>query len=69
MMDGVGDIMEDPENEEACYVLQYKAERMSDVIHCKRRYAQKEEKQCITVLNRYKKYLLGFCQIREVCDF
>lgn len=36
MIDRRGEIMEDPENEKAYYVLHYKTERMSEAIHCKR---------------------------------
>lgn len=36
MIDRVEEIMEDPENEKAYYVLHYKAERMSEATHCKR---------------------------------
>lgn len=36
MIDRIGDIMEDTENEKAYYVLHYKAERMGEALHCVR---------------------------------
>lgn len=43
MIDGRGEITEDPENEKAYYVLHHKPERMSEAIHCKKWYGQNED--------------------------